>query len=430
MNLLQKGPRMDRRQMLKLSVAGSAALWISLNHQAFAQAGGIKAGWYGGQDLHDRMQKALAVFTERNPDIPVAVEFAPFADFYDRLPVQYSGGGAPDMHRHSMTYLFSYIERGLLADLTPYIGSTIDISSLYPGVVEIGTNGDTTNAIGNNQIAVALFYDMAKTDAAGVTGDLGSMTWDGFREISAKLGKAGGANHYGTNDNGGFIGFFETFVTQRGKSLYADGGLGFEKQDLVDWYEFWKAMRADQGAPPPAITAESAGFQNAPMVKGLAATQTGWCQQLVFYQALVTQELGITTCPSPANAADNGHLIRALDFWVVPARSPNVEQAAKLINFLLNDEEAIAILSLALGGPPSDKAAAILAKTADVPNGKVLSYLNALREKASPLTPGWISGHGELESHLGRLNAAIGFDQRTPEAAADEFFGEAERILG
>ncbi|MBP0574750.1 hypothetical protein J8J27_28985, partial [Mycobacterium tuberculosis] len=77
------------------------------------------------------MRKAIDLFTQRNPSLAVNVEMAPFAEFYDRLPVQYAGGGAPDVHRHSMTYLFEYIERGLLADLTPHIGKAIDVSGLY-----------------------------------------------------------------------------------------------------------------------------------------------------------------------------------------------------------------------------------------------------------------------------------------------------------
>lgn len=418
---------LSRRDLIKISIGGATALWFGSSVGALAQAGSIKAAWYGGQDTHDRMQKAIGLFTAKNPDIAVNVEFAPFAEFYDRLPVQYSGGGAPDMHRHSMTYLFDYLKRGLLADLTPYVGSTIDTSSLYPGVVEIGKNGEEVRAIGNNQIAVALFYNKARVETAA----LENLTWEGYRDLAVKLGKEGGANAYGTNDGGGFIGFFELFLTQRGKSLYSpDNQPGFEKQDLIDWLAYWEAMRAEQGAPPSAVTAESAGFQNAPMVKGTAAMQVGWSQQLVFYQALMQDELDIHPCPVPADAADNGHLIRALDFWVVPESSQHKEAAAKLINFLLNDEEALSTLGLSLGGPASDRATTVLAKTADAPSGKVLNYLTALRSKAPSATPRWISGHGELESLLGRLNSAVGFGQTTPEAAADDFFSEAGRVLG
>ena len=60
---------------------------------------------------------------------------------------------------------------------------------------------------------------------------------------------------------------------------------------------------------------------------------------------------------------------------------------------------------------------------------KVLDYLTELRKTAPSATPRWISGHGELESLLGRLNSSVGFAQTTPEAAADNFFSEADRIL-
>ncbi|GGF30234.1 hypothetical protein GCM10011321_21890 [Youhaiella tibetensis] len=101
-----------------------------------------------------------------------------------------------------------------------------------------------------------------------------------------------------------------------------------------------------------------------------------------------------------------------------------------LLAELRPDEEALGVLGLTLGGPASDRATAVLAKTADAPSTKVLNYLTELRKNAPSATPRWISGHGELEALMGRLNASIGFGQTTPDAAADNFLSEAGRILG
>ncbi|AJY46534.1 ABC transporter substrate-binding protein [Martelella endophytica] len=428
MNSKFKGPSLDRRQMLKVSIGGTTALWLGLNGPALA-AENVKVGWYGGQDTNARMQKALAIFAERNPDINLEVEFAPFGDFYDRLPVQYSAGTAPDMHRHSMTYLFSYLKRGLLADLSPHVGSTIDVSGLYPGVLEIGTDGGETHAIGNNQIAYAVFYNEQELEKAGVTADLEGMTWDGYHDIAVKIAEAGGNNHYGTSDDGGSMALFEIFLTQRGKSLYQGEELGFEAADLTEWLTYWQKMRDDRACPPSSISAESAGFQNAPMVRGLAGMQAGWCQQLIFYTDLMTTPVGIHSGPVPEGAADNGHLVRALDFWVVPTRSKRIEEGAKVIDFLLNDEEAIKTLGLTLGGPASQKATDILLENSEGANIKVLNYLTDVRKNAPKQTPRWIGGHGELEQLLSRQNQSVGFGQATPEKAAGDFINQSKMIL-
>lgn len=417
----------SRRDTLRLGLGGAAMLAAG---PAFAQGKTLKAAWYGGKDTHDRMRKAIDLFTQRNSGLAVNVEMAPFAEFYDRLPVQYAGGGAPDVHRHSMTYLFEYIERGLLADLSPYIGKSIDVSLLYPGVVDIGRSGNTVAAIGNNQIALGLFYDEKKMSASGGEKLLDNLTWENFRELASRLGKAGGDQHYGVNDNGGQLPVLELFLTQRGKSLYtADGKLAFDQQDLTEWLTYWQAMRDEQGAPPPAVTAESVGFQNTPVVKGRAAMQIGWHQQLVFLQNLMPATLQIHACPSPAGARDNGHMVRALDFWVCPAQSKQVGEAARLIDFLLNDEAALAILGLSLGGPASDRAADILAVTADPIDTKILKYIKDLRPKASRQVVRWAKGHGQLQDLLERLNAQVGFKQVTAEAAAGQFFTNARRAL-
>ena len=417
----------SRRDTLRLGLGGGAMLAAG---PAFAQTKTLKAAWYGGKDTHDRMRKAIDLFTQRNPGLAVNVEMAPFAEFYDRLPVQYAGGGAPDVHRHSMTYLFEYIERGLLADLTPYIGKSIDVSGLYPGVVDIGRSGNTTAAIGNNQIALGLFYDEKKMSASGGEKLLENLTWENFRELASKLGKAGGDQHYGVNDNGGQLPVLELFLTQRGKGLYTpEGKLAFDEKDLMEWLTYWQGMRDEQGAPPPAVTAESGGFQNTPVVKGRAAMQIGWHQQLVFLQNLMPATLQIHACPSPAGARDNGHMVRALDFWVCPAQSKQVEPATKLIDFLLNDEAALAILGLSLGGPASNRAADILAATADPIDTKILNYIKDLRPKASKQVVRWAKGHGQLQDLLERLNAQVGFKQVTAEAAAAQFFTNSRRVL-
>ena len=417
-----------RRSMMKIGLAGGATLALAPGRLLAADTT-LKAAWYGGQDTHNRMKDALAIFEKKNPGVKIDVEFAPFGDFWDRLAIEYQGGSAPDVHRHSMTYLYEYEKRGLLADLGGYVGSVIHTDSLYPGVVEIGTRKGITNAIGNNQIATALFYDKAKIAEAGVAEMFDGMTWDGYQEIAAKV--AGVTGQYGTNDGGGFLTLFEQWLAQEGKELYPEaGGIGYEAADAEAWFAYWQAMRDSKGAPPPEITAESVGFQNAPMVKGRAAMQTGWCQQIVFFQDLMEAELDLTATPTSAGATGNGHYIRALDFWVVPEGSKNKDEAAKLIDFLLNDPDAIATLGITLGGPASDQATKILRETVNATQMKVLDYLVALRENALPGTPIWAGGHGELEATLGRLNQSVGFGQMKPAEAAAEMVSEGKRIIG
>lgn len=418
-----------RRSMLKLTLGSGAAALLATN-PVFAQDTTLKMASYGGQDLINRIGKALELFVAKHPGVKTEFESAPFADFFDRLAVQYSGGGAPDMHRHSMTYLYDYQKRGLLADLSGYLGKTIDTSELYPGVVEIGTQKGAIQAIGNNQIALALFYDVEKFKSAGLEDRLATMGWDDFREIASKVGKAGGEKHYGTNDAGGFLAFFEQFLYQKGITMFpAEGGIGFTEDDCAEWFEFWAAMRADQGAPPAEVSAEAVGMQNSPLVKGIGAMNSGWCQQLVFFQDLTQRELNVTRTPVPKEGG-NGHFIRALDFWVIPEQSKHKDLAAELINFFLNDPEAIATLGISLGGPPSAKATRILSETATPTGQKVMDYLVKLREGANKEIPIWVSGWAEFEGAIKRTNDSVGFGKLSPKDAGEQLFDEADRIFG
>ncbi|MBP0573166.1 hypothetical protein J8J27_20945, partial [Mycobacterium tuberculosis] len=90
---------------------------------------------------------------------------------------------------------------------------------------------------------------------------------------------------------------------------------------------------------------------------------------------------------------------------------------------------ALAILGLSLGGPASERAADILAVTADPINTKILKYIKELRPRASKQVVRWVKGHGQLQDLLERLNAQVGFRQLTAAAAAAQFFANSRRVL-
>src|SRR4029079_3670180 len=96
----------------------------------------------------------------------------------------------------------------------------------------------------------AVIYDKTLVDGLGITGIKPDWTLAQFRatcmEIGKGLAKSTGKDAYGSDDMGGQIPAFEAFVRSKGKQVFAAaGGLGFDKADLTEWYEFWDKARLD-----------------------------------------------------------------------------------------------------------------------------------------------------------------------------------------
>ena len=65
-------------------------------------------------------------------------ETYPWNDYWPKLATQAAGGNLPDVIQMDYRYIFEYARRGQLADLTPFVGSQIDLADFDPNQLESG----------------------------------------------------------------------------------------------------------------------------------------------------------------------------------------------------------------------------------------------------------------------------------------------------
>lgn len=427
---LDSGSTLTRRSLLKaggLALAGAAGVGLA----GCGGGGKLRMAWYGSDQVHAAMKRALDLFHKKNSGIAVSTQYSQFADFWPKLSTQITGGNAPDLWRHSMTYLLEYVERGVLLDLTPYVGKEIDVSNLDKKVVDTGRIHGKYYAIGNNNISQAIFYDAKVLRDAKIDTPADAWTWDDFTRMTTRIAKAHGDGFYGTADASGSPPAFEAFVTQKGKGYFtSEGKLAFGEDDLTEWLTRWDDLRRAKAAPPPETTAEAVGFENDLVVKGKAAMSFGWDQQLLFLQPLTRAVLEPHMLPNVDGAGTPNQAVRALDFWVVSARSKKRDDAVKVIDFLLNDDGAAKAIGLNLGGPPGDRFARDVRTTVEATGKKLLDYMDAISTKATARLAPWAPGYGELiESGLNRIASDVAFRKKTVAQGVKQFFDDAHRIL-
>ncbi|MGH3729955.1 MAG: extracellular solute-binding protein [Micromonosporaceae bacterium] len=388
----------------------------------------LRVSWYGGKPVHDGLNGALDLY--KSDAAKIKTEFSAFPDYWDKLATQTAGGKAPDVMRMSMSYFAEYVERGALLDLSDYVGEQIKVSDLDKPVVDSGKVDGKFRGIGQSSISHAMFVNKTMLDKLKVPVPEHDWTWDGLADFAEKVTKAASKKDvYGTTDRGGNFQIFEVFVRQHGTEMFDGQQLALGKDVLKEWLTYWQDLRKAKLAVPSQITAEAVGFEKSPLVTGMTPVEFGWVQQIGFYQPLTKDELVVNMVPSGSAGSSPGQFLKALDFWVCSSRTENPEEAAKVVNFLLNDREATRKIGLNLGVPPSDQARKDAAGDPASPAAKAIEYVEFVADKVTESKEVWPKGYGELLGLLDRVNQEVGFGKASIDDGVDQFFSEAKRAL-
>lgn len=425
-------PRLARRDLMKATgaLAGVAVLGGSTLQSASAQTT-LRMAWWGSEERHQRTIEAFAVFSEKFPELTVSPEIQSFDAHFEKLAVQTAGGNAPDVFQMSGQFINEYAARGALLDLNQFIPDTIatgdwDTSTLEHGLI----NGEMAGLpIGLD--AYTICYDITALSEFGLEMPGPEMTWEEFALFAAEISTAGGDGYYGVTDSGARYEALETFVRQRGKTLFtADGtGFGFEPADLTEWWTYWDNLRNEGVATTAEIQAAAQSEELGPLIQGTAAMYFTTSGQFVNLQALTEQELGLHTMPR-GTSDDPGSFIRPGLFISASVSTEYPQESAQLINFLLNDPDAAAVLLTARGVPPAPAIRELLQAQVTPEEQKTFAFIDQVTTasvQTNILTP---PGGTQAMDVLGRIYESIAFGQTSIDEGVSQFFEEGPSVLG
>jgi multiple sugar transport system substrate-binding protein len=98
--------------------------------------------WYPGSDdvLTGTVKGIIQAFEQANPGIHVEPTFIPWADYFQKLTIAYSGGLAPDVHGLGFGQLISTVNQGKYLDLSPFIhkDNWEGAADFFPDILKAG----------------------------------------------------------------------------------------------------------------------------------------------------------------------------------------------------------------------------------------------------------------------------------------------------
>ncbi|MBB0243962.1 extracellular solute-binding protein [Streptomyces alkaliphilus] len=427
---------------IALAAVGSLALTACGSNGNGGDGGSGEGGqvtlnfqWWGNDDRADRYRQAIDLFEERNPDIKVNTGFAAFPDYWTARSTEAAGRSLPDVMQMDTSYLRQYADTGQLADLNEYLGEALDLSEFDEALVDAGRVDDGLYAVATGTNTLALFYNPGLLDELGVEPPAEDYDWDEYNRVLAAISEAGAdadPQVYGATDYTGTFWLFIQWLLQQGVEPFTeDGDLNFTEAHMTEWLELASEVREPENLTYPiqrTVQLEPlAGF-----TVEEAAMEFHWDNFLAGYVGdSGVEDLQLLPVPSGPDG-EKRQFFKPTMQLSVSANSDHPEEAAKLIDFLVNDPEVGAIFGTNMGVPSSPAQRDALDLEEGGIDARVVEYEEAASEagyvtEAAPLP---VEGFGPIEEEYRNLGQEFAYGNLTVEQFVDRWFAEAEIHLG
>jgi len=417
-----------------------AAAALALSACGSSSSGGSSGGggkvtlritWWGNPGRAKATQDAIDLFTKAHPDITVKAEPSAYPGYYDKLNTQVTAGDAPDVFQ--VDTVAKYAEKNSILDLATQ-SSVLDTSKIDKAYLAQGSYNDKLYEVPAGSNLFALLYNGDLVTKAGVTAPAAGLSWQQYGDLAKqisdkKLSATSGGKVYGAADDSALTQSFEIWARQRGGNLYSADSkkLGFDKQVLTDWWNYWANLRAT-GAVPPATTTEpgvSGDVTKAPIAKGQAAMD-------LYGTSTTLPGSGWQYVGLPGETGHPGAYLKRSVNWGVYAKSKHPKEAAELIDFLVNDPGAGAKLGVSRGAPTNSDVLAALAPTLTGTDKAVAAYGQYVAQSGnnSAPPPPAPAAQSKIETDLFvRMAENVWFGKSSVDQAAQQFMDQANQLL-
>lgn len=190
-----------------------------------------------------------ATFTEQNPNVTVEVTAVPWDQYWTKLQTQASSNTLPDLFWINEPNFAQYATNGVLAE----VASDYDPSEFPEALVDSYTIDDKIFATPMSYNTMAVWYNTAIFDAAGVAYPEESWTLDDFEETANAITAALGGDGVFGAASGPALGqetYYNTIFAAGGYVISEDGSSsGYADPATIEGLQLWVDL-IDSGAAP------------------------------------------------------------------------------------------------------------------------------------------------------------------------------------
>ncbi|MBO9689732.1 MAG: carbohydrate ABC transporter substrate-binding protein [Mitsuaria chitosanitabida] len=442
---------LPRRQLLGLAagsaaVAATAGVTAALTAPALLRAEDrhvvLRFAWWGGAGRHEATLKALALFERRHPGVKVKAEYMGFNGYLERLTTQIAGGSEPDVMQINWAWLAMFSKRGNgFADLRRH-AELIDLSQLQADDIAYGDVAGKLNALPVSFSARVMLWNAAAFERAGLALPA---TWDELFAAGPVFKRVLGDDAYPLDGElYDMMLLSQAWVQQRHGMPYVDPAqprVAMSEAAALDWVRVYKRLVTDHVATPLPLRASLGGAekpteQQPDWVVGRWAGNYTWDSVIALRSSTLDkqQRLALGDFPTLPGALDSGMFGRPTVMYAVSRhaeKNGRAEMAARLVNFLLTDREAAAILGRTRGLPSARGPYEQLKAAGALPPLEIAAHeqIRAQRASGRLKRPAPLFEHARLHKFMREVFETVAYGKTGDAEAARRLVVEGQALL-
>lgn len=370
----------------------------------FAQEDELSVVWWGSQARHDRTIEVIEMY-EAETDIDISYEFAGFNDYWTRLNTQAAGDELACVIQQDYRYISEWQSRDLLMSLDQFVEEgIIDVSNIGESILESGSVDGELYALSLGSNSQTVIIDADVFEEAGLELPAADWTWADFEEIALTIHEETGKWAIGPTLPE--IALWQSLYLGHGENVYNEDGTGLgyaDDQPLIDYFNMIIRLQDAGAIPTQEESAEfiDAGPEGTPIVTERAAMDYRWSNQVIAVASAAGEDRNfiLWTLPRPVDGQSQ-NFIKPSMFFSITSDCDNPEEAARFINFFVNDLEANEVLLAERGVPVSTVVAEHLLPLLDPVNAATFDFLALVAEDASPIQPPDPPGAADLRDNV------------------------------
>ncbi|WP_312948657.1 ABC transporter substrate-binding protein [Superficieibacter sp.] len=396
----------------------------------------LRFSWWGGKARNTATLEALKAFEAKYPDITVKAEYTGWDGYYSRLTTQINSGTEADVIQTNWNWLTILSKKGDgFYDLN-LVKDQLDLGQFSAESLATTRVNNKINAIPLSTNVMLFFYNAETWKKAGIDYP---KNWDELLKAGQQFKSKLGDNYFPLilGEQDGLL-LLRSYMYQKYQKPILDEKerkLNWTHEEWVEAFTFYQQL-VDNHVIPNAKYMASFGkgvnYEMKPWINGEWAGLYSWN---ALYPAesqnlKAPSDLVVGPYPMMPDAKDAGQFQKTALMYSIGRSTKHPQEAALLLNFLVNDPAGVIPGGLERGAPLSKTAdqalreKGILSDNDPVIGGLLQSFALPNASKASPYL--------EDVQFLTQFTAArdkIDYGKASVEQAVTDFEAQSNRIL-
>ena len=181
--------------------------------------------------------QAAEIFMKANQNIKITIEVTPWDQYWTKVEAAATGGSVADVFWMNGPNITKYARGGVISPIGEYLSeSDVDMNNYPSGLVSLYNIDDAQYAIPKDFDTIAVWYNKALFDAAGVEYPTDDWTWDDMVEKAKQL----------TDTSKGIYGVVSQLNNQNGyyNTILANDGFIISEDKKTSGYDSTEAIEA------------------------------------------------------------------------------------------------------------------------------------------------------------------------------------------